>query len=465
MTKNFEELRGRAEKRVSYLNDDISKLTPEEVKRLANELQIYKAELEIQNEELIQTQLNLEKTSEHFFNLFNYAPVGYLILDEKGLIVKSNYTFSNLCGYNIDELISTNFIKFIDESSKSYFLSRYKAFYHNPAGKNIEIKIRKKNHEILIARIEGTRLREKEDLQSEPNLLIAIIDITEKIKQEEELKNYRNHLEEIVRERTQKLNELNISLSKEIEKRKEYEIGLEKLLKKEKELNELKTRFLSATSHEFRTPLASIQSSFEILERYENKLSPERKKEHFNKIRKAISDLTELLNDLLKVNKDELDLLYFRPEHINLRLLIYDCIEKIKFSQSEDYHFEFTYDLDKEDYFLDYRLMNFIINNLLGNAVKFSPKGGKIRVNVEKSNGQILIKISDEGIGILPEDFDKIFEPFYRGKNAETIKGTGLGLSIVKNAVELHNGKIEVKSKVNKGSEFLIYIPVKNPNT
>jgi PAS domain S-box-containing protein len=455
-------LREKAEKRLSHLDDNVWNMPVDDVKKLAHELQVYKAELEIQNEELLQAQINLQRTSEHFFNLFNHAPVGYLILDEKGLIAKSNYTFSNMSQYTIEEITNSNIIKFIDHSSRDYFLSRFQAFYNHPSNKNIEVKIRKKSKDLFIARIEGTRLTFQKDSPQDPDLLIAIIDITEKVKQEEDLKKYRNHLEELVEERTKQLNQLNQTLSEEIEKRKEYEVQLESLLRKEKEVNEMKSRFISTTSHEFRTPLASILSSIEILERYSDKLPAERKAEHFSKIKQAINYVTDLLNDLLMINKSEIDRLHFKPEKIDLPLLIQDCLDRIKYSSDEKFVFTFNFASDQAIYYLDYRLMNFVLNNLLSNAVKFSPNGGNIEVSVKNLGNNLIISVKDQGLGIDSDEIEKIFEPFYRGKNSTTTKGTGLGLSIVKNAVEVHKGTIEVKSQPNLGTEFILTIPILN---
>ncbi|MCX7611503.1 MAG: PAS domain-containing sensor histidine kinase [Ignavibacterium sp.] len=461
MSSKFDELRKKAERTILNYNQDISNLSVEEIKKLAYELQVYKAELEIQNEELRRTQLELQRTSDLFFNLFNSAPVGYLILDDKINIIKTNYTFLAMTGYPASEVNSSNFLKFIDESSKNNFLSRYKAFYNNPIGKTLEIKIRSKNDEIIDIRIEGIKILSFDDENQNANLFTAIIDISEKVKKEEELINYKLNLEKIIQERTSQLNQLNLELSKEIEKRKEYESNLQNLLNKEIEINQIKSKFISITSHEFRTPLASIQSSFEILEKYDSKLSPERKKEHFNKIKLAINTITDLLNDLLRIDKESPEKLNFRPEKINLRLLIYDCIEKIKFSCDKKYSFEFNYNSNSEEYILDYRMMTYIINNLLSNAVKFSPNGGKIITEVNQINSEIFISIKDQGIGIPEDEIEKIFDPFYRANNAETIKGTGLGLSIVKSSVDLHNGRIIVKSQLTKGTEFQIFLPIR----
>ncbi len=284
-------------------------------------------------------------------------------------------------------------------------------------------------------------------------------DITERKKTENEILIYRNHLEDLVKARTEELNKVNEYLKIEIEKEKEYELMLQEALEKEKELNEMKSRFISTTSHEFRTPLTSVLSSTELLQRYHNKWSEDKKNEHFNRIQKSVEYLTKLLDDVLTLSRTETGKISYNPELINLKNFADECINDVKSLFSNEHNLLLNYKTKIKEFNLDPKLMKFIFNNLLSNAAKYSPHGGKIGFEISTDRKHLIIKVSDEGIGIPQNDLDRIFDSFYRTKNVEGIGGTGLGLAIVKRAVTLHKGEITVSSELNLGSIFTVKIP------
>jgi PAS domain S-box-containing protein len=301
----------------------------------------------------------------------------------------------------------------------------------------------------------------KRDENGQPMLVCGIVvDITEKKESELELEDYRNKLEDLVKERTLELGIANELLMKEMENEKEVELTLEKSLKKEKELNEMKSRFISTTSHEFRTPLTAILSSSELLKKYAVNWSEDKKAEHFERIKHSIQYLVRLLDDILTISRTETGEISYNPEQIDLVVFAEECVESSKSLLMENHSLKLNYLSRRKKFILDKKLMSFIFNNLLSNAAKYSPKGGTIGLTISTRDKILSIELSDEGIGIPPEETGNIFNPFYRTKNVENISGNGLGLAIVKSAVELHKGEITVKSELGKGTTFKVKIPV-----
>ncbi len=286
-------------------------------------------------------------------------------------------------------------------------------------------------------------------------------DIHERKLAEAELEKYRFHLEELVETRTEELDKLNNDLIEQLRKGTELQLMLQQSLQKEKELSELKTRFISTASHEFRTPLTLILTSAGLIQRYGKKWTEEKLLEYIDKIKRSVDYLTKLLDDVLTINKSESGKLFFNPEMVDLYSLCLEIIEETKFHAASNYNFDFSFSLRKIKYSLDPKLIRFILSNLLSNAFKYSPNGGNIRLFVQSANEKIKIIFEDEGIGIPEEDKKHLYEPFHRASNTNEIPGTGLGLSIVKRSVDLHGGSITVDSKLGTGTTFTVLIPKK----
>lgn len=286
-----------------------------------------------------------------------------------------------------------------------------------------------------------------------------ISDFTDYKLAEAELEIHRNKLEELVLERTKELNSANEELSKKVVRESEFKMMLQQSLEKEKELSEIKSRFISTTSHEFRTPLTSVLSSAELIQRYMGRWDDAKKNEHLERIKNSVSYLTKLLDDVLTISRTETGKIIFNPDQIQLEEFASECIKDAS-NLSTNHFVSLNYLSDRVTFTLDPKLMKFILNNLLSNAIKYSPDGGKIEVVISNPNSNLIMEVKDEGIGIPEIEVDKVFDSFYRTKNAGNIAGTGLGLAIVKRAVELHNGVISVKSKLNEGTSFTVKIPI-----
>lgn len=246
----------------------------------------------------------------------------------------------------------------------------------------------------------------------------------------------------------------------DITARKRAEEELRKALEKERELSELKMRFVSMASHEFRTPLTTIVSSAEILERYFDRLQPDQKAKHFQRVRAASQHMTQLLDEVLLLGRAEADQLQFSPTQLDIVALAQEVLEQVQIGASAELRFETTLESSQPLVWLDEKLIRHILTNLLSNAVKYSPHGGTVRFALVCTQQEVLIRVQDEGIGIPPKDLEHLFEPFHRGENVGTIQGTGLGLAITKRAVDVHGGTIACESAVGAGTTFTVRIPV-----
>ncbi len=380
------------------------------------------------------------------------------LTDTNNNIIFINESFLKTYGYEEKELIGKNIelVRASNNPDPSPEVIKNATLQNGWFG---ELLNRKKDGTVFpISLSTSSVLNEK----GEPYALIGITrDITDYKKAEQELEEHRNHLEDLVETRTKELDRTNKKLQIEIEKEKEIEMMLQYSLEKEKELNELKTRFISIASHEFRTPLTSILSSAELIKRYGKKWSEDKFNEHAEKIMSSIEYLTDLLDDVLTISRSESGKIVFNPLKIDLHLFCRDIIEELKFNADKNHKLIFKYTADQEIFDLDPKLIRFIITNLLSNAFKYSPKGSKVELLVSSTYDSILINVKDEGIGIPEEDKAHLFEPFYRTHNVGEIEGTGLGLSIVKRAVDLHNGVISYHSELGKGTTFNIKLPRK----
>jgi len=246
---------------------------------------------------------------------------------------------------------------------------------------------------------------------------------------------------------------------RDITERKRAEEELRRALEKERELSELKTRFVSMASHEFRTPLTTIVSSTEILEHYFDRLQPAQREKHFRHIEIASRHMTHLLDDVLLLGRVEAEQLPFKPVRFNLAALAAEVLEQVQLSAPPGIVFEVALDGACRDRLFDEQLMRHILTNLLSNAVKYSLKGGTVRFAVTCDAQSITIRVQDEGIGIPEKDLERLYEPFHRASNVDTIQGTGLGLVITKHAVDLHGGTIVCESTVGVGTTFTVRIP------
>lgn len=250
----------------------------------------------------------------------------------------------------------------------------------------------------------------------------------------------------------------------DITDRKQAEEIVEKAFQKERELSELKTRFISMASHEFRTPLTSIVLYAELLKNYSHIWNKHEKDEAFQRIHDAVQTMTELMDGVLAVGHIEEGKQAFKPALLNFTRLLQDIVEQIKLIHQTQCNVFIDACPESLSVVLDEKIVRQILTNLVFNAVKYSPDGGEVRISYRYRDNTLTLQIQDQGIGIPDENQANIFEPFYRAKNVDYIAGTGLGLAIVKQGVHAHQGTIAVESEIGKGTTFTIELPCDTEN-
>ncbi|HTB53588.1 MAG TPA: ATP-binding protein [Ferruginibacter sp.] len=387
--------------------------------------------------------------------LFNYATIGILVTNQQGEIVLINefalkqFSYNNeeeLIGQKIETLIPKRF-----EKKHTGHIEKYGAHPQaRPMGPGMELYGLKKDNTEFPVEISLSNYKNEEG-----SFFIAfIIDISKRKEIEDtvihnqiEIEKLNDELEEKVELRTQQLQET----LKQLESSK---LELTKALSKEKDLGDLKSRFVSMASHEFRTPLSTILSSVSLLAKYTQSDEQLKRDKHINRIKSSINNLVDILNEFLSLGKIEDGKSITHFTDFNLKTLLIEICSELKGNIKNGQHFEYTH-IGDENVNLDASLLRNIIINLLSNAIKFSPLNGAIIIT-SSTVSDIIITVKDNGIGISKEDQKHLFELFFRGNNATNIEGTGLGLHIVAKYVELMNGHIDYTSELGKGTTFTI---------
>lgn len=249
-------------------------------------------------------------------------------------------------------------------------------------------------------------------------------------------------------------------VEEDITNAKRVEQEIIKSLERERALNELKSRFVSMASHEFRTPLSTILSSASLIARYEDADQQEKREKHIIKIKSSVQNLTNILNNFLSIEKVESGQVLADMQRLNIKNLIDETVEDLKEVLKHGQKIIKSYDIAPERIYSDPKLLKNILINLITNASKYSSEGQEIILTAKSKNGVMMIKVQDFGIGIPAAEQKNLFQPFYRAENVTNIQGTGLGLNIVKRYVELLKGKIEFISEESKGTTFTIIIPI-----
>lgn len=350
--------------------------------------------------------------------------------DRNGYINEWNKVTAELTGYSKNEVLGkkllNNVVKDTHRERTGFVFDR--VFHEQPA-RNLEVPmITKDNHELVILLNATARRNSAQEITG---LLMVGQDITE-------LSEYRKNLENKVQKRTQELNEA---------------------LSKEKELVELKSKFISIASHEFRTPLSTISLIAGILRKHKEKISVHEFNTKLDTLEKQVSNMTYLLDDIVIMGKADADQIKIHLDTITLADFFEQAVSEVQ--QSTNTHkIKLKITSSEEIITMDEKLLKNIVSNLLTNAVKFSPESTSVSISIMCTPERLTLKVKDSGIGIAKEDLPDVFTSFYRGSNVGTIQGTGLGLSIVKKAVTLLKGDIQIRSKNGQGTMFSVTLPL-----
>lgn len=375
---------------------------------------------------------------------------GIITIDSRGLIESMNPAALRLFGYEQEEeLVGRNISVLMPEPDKSAhdgYINRYQSTGEKRIiGIGREVRGLRKDKSTFPFRLAVSEV----EYESRKIFTGFIHDLSKEKAAEENLRKYTEKLEETIKERTHDLREL-IS---------ELEIARDEAshsLEKEKELNQLKTRFVSMASHEFRTPLSSVQLSASLIEKYLQKQDDGNILKHTSKIKNSVGHLTGILNDFLSLEKLEAGRTEVQFQHFDLVKFSEGLIEEMQLIAKQNQHIFYQHTGETADVFLDPSLLRNSIINLVSNAIKYSGENTFIEFNTEVSETEVCISVKDNGIGIPEEEQKNLFEPFFRAHNTGNIPGTGLGLNIVKRYAELMGGDVICQSAQNEGTTIAL---------
>ena len=332
-------------------------------------------------------------------------------------------------------------------------------------GQNRDLYARKKNGTDMPVEVSLSHYQRDGELF----VIAFIIDITRRKEIENNMLKQKTELEKI----TDKIRQLNANLEVKVEERtlilkealqklERSQLELSEALDKERQLNEIKSRFVSMASHEFRTPLSTVLSSASLLSKYTADDDQGKRDKHIQRIKNSVNHLNDILEDFLSLGKLNEGKVEKNMDEVNLKEVLADTIEEMKGILKSGQRFELTCIGDCIAY-TDKKLFKNVLINLIGNAIKFSDEEKLIAIHGKTAGDKVLISVADQGIGISEEDQLHLFSSFFRGGNATNIQGTGMGLHIVKRYVELLRGQIQIQSQLNKGTTVTFAIPVNLP--
>lgn len=327
-----------------------------------------------------------------------------------------------------------------------------------------EVKGQKKSGELFPCRLAVSEVK----LEDGNRVFTGIIhDLSKQKEAEEQLRIYSEKLAQLVQERTSELTHTVEQLEQQVDENHRVAEALRKsqqevqeALDKEKQLNELKSRFVSMASHEFRTPLSTIMSSVTLIGRYEDAIYTEKRKKHIDRIKASVRNLTAILNDFLSLGKLEEGRIHNEPQAFRIKDFVEEVAEEMQSVARKGQKIVYLHKIFREEVYLDKKLLKTILQNLLSNAIKYSPEQSHITISTLCDPESCILEVTDEGMGIPEEEQKHLFERFFRAYNATNIQGTGLGLNIVREYVELMNGEITFTSRLNEGTTFRVKIPV-----
>jgi len=398
--------------------------------------------------------------------IFNASVDGIITISDRGIIESINPAAREIFGYSSDEVIGNNISMLMPQPHRTqhddYLMNYNTTRKEKIIGIGRDVEGLRKNGTTFPFRLAVSEVK----LKSKTIFTGFIHDISEQKNAEKRLLDLKDELEKKVNERTEDLAQVieetqfvNRQLEEEIGRRKEAESELQKALKKELELGELKSRFVSMASHEFRTPLTGILSSITLIGKYNSADQEDKRQKHVKRIRSSVQNLTSILNDFLSFDKLQAGKIKCNPIEFDFSVFIKDLIEEVSQLKKLGQEVRFTNKNEVDDFFNDPHLLKNILLNLISNAIKYTNEHKKIEVVSTLKKDGLTVKVIDDGIGIPEEEQKYLFDRFFRAKNANNIQGTGLGLNIVQQYVRLLGGTINYESTEGKGSIFMLFLP------
>jgi PAS domain S-box-containing protein len=403
---------------------------------------------------------NISGSNISFETIFHHVNEGILIVDSQGTIILTNVKLGEMFGYDENELNGQK-VEVLIPNVLSARHERHREDYmknpvRRPMGKNMTLHGKRKDGREFPIEISLSYYQNEESLFA----IAFVIDISERFDQQARIQRMNGELKSLNESLEMKVAERTLVLKEALHELEVSRDELSQALENEKGLNELKSRFISTASHEFRTPLSTILSSVSLIQKYTTEEDQDKREKHILRIKNAVSGLTQILNDFLSLGKLEEGKMTAKPAAHDVFILVKEVVSDINSIVRSGQ--TITYNTGLYEMMIDRQLFRNVMFNLLSNAIKFSPEGAVIDVSVELNEDSLVVAVKDQGIGISEADMKNLFERFFRGANAIAIPGTGLGLNIVTKYLELMQGTITCSSELNKGSTFYIYLPKTN---
>jgi PAS domain S-box-containing protein len=383
--------------------------------------------------------------------LFHSVAEGVIISDSNGTVLCANASAHNMFGYKKNEMTDLAIEDLIPKRFTDQHKIDRQAYSENPLQramcKNNNLFAKRKNGEEFPVEISLSHYI----CDSKLYIMSIVVDITERKEHEEIIHQLNLELEQKVIERTE-------ALQKSLAELEESKKLLEERLNNEKELNDLKSRFVTTASHEFRTPLSTILLSMSLIERYQELNDTAQHQKHVKRVRASVTGLILILEDLLSTEELQNGLVEMNKAQFSLKDLTTNLIKKMHHILRSGQEISFSYK-GQEEVILDKQIITTVLNNIISNASKFSDNDKAIQINIKTDDANVIIKVADKGVGIPVNEQKYIGDKFFRANNVTHIQGTGLGLNIVKQYVDLMHGKLKFESGPEKGTTFTITIP------
>ena len=415
----FSDLRRLAEEKAQALQTRLPEtLSPEEAGRLIHELQVHQIELELQNEELRRAQGELEASRARYFDLYDLAPVGYLTLSEQGLILEANLTGAGLLGLARRDLINQPLTRYILPEDQDIYYRHHRQLLETGTSRECEIRMLRSDTAPFWARLESTVVRDGESGDCVCRVVVSDIDA---------------------------------------HKQAEGDLA---------DLNRRKDEFLAMLSHELRNPLAPILNAVQLLQLQKDENAVQRKARAI--IERQVRQLTHLVNDLLDIAGTATGRIQLCREQVAVSGIVERAVETVRplIDQRKQ---ELTVSLPLDPIWLeaDGSRLAQVVTNLLNNAAKYTDQGGRIWLSVHQEGDQAVLRVRDTGLGIAPALLPHVFDLFTQAERSSDRAqgGLGIGLALVKRLVELHGGTVNVSSTLGQGSEFVVRLAVRPPET
>jgi len=432
--------------------------TQMELTRLTLEERTYFLVRLTDTERLHDAERRLAQSVGRFEAVFAHATIGIVVCNRQGTIVLANEQAQRQFGYPADELLGQGIESLVPEAVSRHHAHLRTSFNAHPQvrsmGVNRDLLARRRDGSVFPVEISLSHFNQEEELF----VVAYIIDITFKKDAERELIAQRQRVERLNTELEQKVTDRTHALETTLAQLELRTRELTQALAAEQELGELKSRFVSMASHEFRTPLTGVLTSAALIEKYTTTEQQYKRMRHLERIRTSVKHLTDILEEFLSVGRIEEGRVQAHPSQVELPALLKEALAEVQGLRKLGQHVE-TQLAVTTPLWLDASLLRKVLVNLLSNALKYSGDDATVTVRAIATARWLTLSVQDEGIGISAEDQEHLFERFFRARNATNLPGTGLGLYIIARYLDLLGGTIALQSELNVGTTVTLTIP------